>query len=52
MKVVSKEVQNKTTAYMLVYVKRCVKNEFLSNQEPIYPSWLIDQASKKQEMEN
>ena len=51
MKVQFKAVQNKATAYMLVYVTKNMAKTMLEEVKPEFPQWLIDQTKYRQEME-
>lgn len=52
MKVQQKQVQNKSTAYLLVYVSREYRQLLLDGQhKDELPKWLIENTKKKQSLE-
>ena len=51
MKVVFKSVQNKATAYMLVYGNKQLYPMLFEELKPQFPQWLIQQTKYRQQME-
>lgn len=51
MKIGFKSVQNKATAYMLVYANKNIHNLLFEELKPEFPDWLIKQTQYRQEME-